>query len=495
MPVAGVRNASSMYEGMVTAMELSSLVRKSDHEWWIPKTGDMRVPGVIYGSKALVEAMDEKVREQVTNVAMLPGIRRASYAMPDAHWGYGFPIGGVAAFDPQEGGIVSAGGVGFDISCGVRTLHTGLTAESVEPLKRELAHQLSRSVPAGVGSHGRIHLDEGGIDAMLEGGARWAVQRGYGGAADLDRVEEHGSMAGAVASAVSFKARRRQQDEMGTLGSGNHYLEVQRVAEIHDATVARAFGLTENDVVVSIHCGSRGLGHQIGTEFLSEMAVAAPRFSIRLPDRELACAPVESDIGRRYLGAMRAGINCALANRQIITHLVRQAFGEVLPEATLSLLYDVSHNTCKLESHKCNGAAKEVFVHRKGATRALGPGHPDLPDGLRAIGQPVLIGGTMGTASYVLVGTPESERLSWSSSCHGAGRAMSRHQALRTWQGRRVINELAGRGIIVKSPSPRGVAEEAPGAYKDVDAVVDAADAAGLSRKVAKLVPLVCVKG
>ena len=476
-------------------MELSSLVRKSDYEWWIPQTGAMRVPGVIYGTGALVRDMDEKVREQVTNVAMLPGIQRASYAMPDAHWGYGFAIGGVAAFDPQEGGIVSAGGVGFDISCGVRTLRTGLTADSIEPVKRDLAHQLSRSVPAGMGRRGRIHLDEGEIDAMLQGGARWAVDRGYGLAPDLDRIEEHGCMAGAIAAVVSAKARRRQQDEMGTLGSGNHYLEVQRVAEIHDAAVARAFGLDAGQIVVSIHCGSRGLGHQIGTEFLKEMAMAAPAFGITLPDRELACAPVESEIGRRYLGAMRAGINCALANRQIITHLVRQAFATVLPQAALTLLYDVSHNTCKLESHVCNGTAKQVFLHRKGATRALGPGHADLPDGLRAIGQPVLIGGTMGTASYILVGTAESERLSFSSSCHGAGRAMSRHQALRTWQGRQVIDELAARGIIVRSPSTRGVAEEAPGAYKDVTAVVDAADAAGLSRKVAKLVPLVCIKG
>jgi len=476
-------------------MELSSLVRKSDYEWWIPQTGAMRVPGVIYGSEALVRGMDEKVREQVANVAMLPGIQRASYAMPDAHWGYGFPIGGVAAFDPDQGGIVSAGGVGFDISCGVRTLHTGLTADRIEPVKRELAHELSRSVPAGVGSRGRIHLDDRELDAMLESGARWAVQRGYGVEADLDCIEERGCVQGAVASAVSLKARRRQQDEMGTLGSGNHYLEVQRVVEIHDPEVARAFGLAVGDVVVSIHCGSRGLGHQIGTEFLKDMAIAAPTFGIVLPDRELACAPVESDLGRQYLGAMRAGINCALANRQIITHLVREAFATVWPEAALTLLYDVSHNTCKLEAHAFDGAFKDVFIHRKGATRAFGPGHPELPTALRNIGQPVLIGGTMGTASYVLVGTRQGEALSFSSSCHGAGRAMSRHQALRTWKGRQVIDDLAARGIVVRSPSSRGVAEEAPGAYKDVGAVVDAADGAGLSRKVAKLVPIACVKG
>jgi tRNA-splicing ligase RtcB len=455
----------------------------------------MRVPGVIYASESLIRDMDEKVREQVSNVATLPGIQRASYAMPDAHWGYGFPIGGVAAFDPHQGGIVSAGGVGFDISCGVRTLRTGLTLDAIEPTRRELATALSRSVPAGVGSHGRIHLDAPELDAMLTGGARWAVERGYGVPADLEVIEEHGCMPDAHPGWVSDRARRRQQDEMGTLGSGNHYLEVQHVAEIFDAPVAAAFRIARGDVVVSIHCGSRGLGHQIGTEFLKEMAIAEPALGITIPDRELACAPVESELGRRYLGAMRAGINCALANRQIITHLVRRAFAQVLPAADLTLLYDVSHNTCKLEEHRTDGVLKPVFVHRKGATRALGPGHPDLPQGLRDVGQPVLIGGTMGTSSYILVGTRESERLSFSSSCHGAGRAMSRHAALRRWHGRQVIDELAARGIIVRSPSSRGVAEEAPGAYKDVTAVVDAADRAGLSRKVARLEPLVCVKG
>jgi tRNA-splicing ligase RtcB len=358
-----------------------------------------------------------------------------------------------------------------------------------------LATALSRSVPAGVGSHGRIHLDEAELDEMLTGGARWAVDRGYGTAADLEVIEEHGRMPDAHPDWVSKRARLRQQDEMGTLGSGNHYLEVQRVAEIYDPRVAGVFGLHPDGIVVSIHCGSRGLGHQIGTEFLKEMAIAERSFGVKIPDRELACAPVESELGHRYLGAMGAGINCALANRQIITHLVRRAFRDLLPSAQLTLLYDVSHNTCKLEEHDCDGRSKKLFVHRKGATRALGPGNQDLPPALRDVGQPVLIGGTMGTASYVLVGTRESEQLSFSSSCHGAGRAMSRHEALRRWKGREVIDELAARGIIVRSPSPRGVAEEAPGAYKDVTAVVDAADDAGLSRKVAKLEPVVCVKG
>jgi tRNA-splicing ligase RtcB len=282
---------------------------------------------------------------------------------------------------------------------------------------------------------------------------------------------------------------------MGTLGSGNHYLGVQRVAAVYDPEVASVFGLRQNDIVLSIHCGSRGLGHQIGTEFLKEMAIAASGYGIKLPDRELACAPINSPIGQEYLGAMRAAINCALANRQIITHLTRQAFSEVLPQAELKLLYDVSHNTCKVEEHDVDGQKRKLYVHRKGATRAFGPGHPDLPGVFKKTGQPVLIGGTMGTASYILVGTKEGEELSFSSSCHGAGRAMSRHQALRQWKGRELVDYLASRGIIILSPSMRGVAEEAPGAYKDVGEVVDAADEAGLSRKVARLEPLACIKG
>lgn len=476
-------------------MDLSLLTRKSDIEWWIEPHGRMRVPGIIYASEPLVKDMDAKVYEQIESVAALPGIEKASYAMPDAHWGYGFPIGGVAAFDADRGGVVSAGGVGFDISCGVRLLHTGLTLADIEPIKKRLADELSRSVPAGVGSVGRLHLETAEMDAMLTGGARWAVDRGYGTAADLDRVEDHGCMPAAKPEEVSGHAKNRQRDEMGTLGSGNHYLEVQQVVQIFDPTVAASFQLRERDIVISIHCGSRGLGHQIGTEFLKRMAIAAPTYGIELPDRELACAPITSPVGEAYLGAMRAAINCALANRQIITHLVRRAFAGIVPKAELTLLYDVSHNTCKVESHQVDGQTKRLFVHRKGATRALGPGHPDLPPVFASIGQPVLIGGTMGTASYVLVGTSEGETRSFGSSCHGAGRSMSRHAAVKQWQGRQLIKELAERGILIRSPSPRGVAEEAPGAYKDVAAVVDAADQAGLSRKVARLEPLVCVKG
>jgi tRNA-splicing ligase RtcB len=476
-------------------MDTSRLTRVSEFEWHVPRHGAMRVPGVLYASEGLIRDMDDKVYEQVCNVATLPGIVQAAYAMPDAHWGYGFPIGGVAAFDADEGGVVSAGGVGFDISCGVRTLLTGLQREAVEPVKRELADVLYAHIPAGLGSTGPIRLDSRQMDAMLAGGAQWAVEQGWGRHEDLERIEEHGRMRGAKPDEVSDQAKKRQRAEMGTLGSGNHYAEVQYVERVYDPGAAGAFGISEGDVLVSIHCGSRGLGHQIGTEFLKRMTVAAPRHGLDLPDRELACAPLTSELGEAYLGAMRAGINCALANRQILTHLTRLAFASVFPQADLRLVYDVSHNTCKVEDHEVDGRRRRLFIHRKGATRAYGPGHPDLPTGLRRTGQPVLIGGTMGTASYILVGTGEGERRSFSSACHGAGRAMSRHQATRQWQGRAVVDELAHQGVVIRSPSLRGVAEEAPGAYKDVTAVVDASEAAGLARKVARLRPMVCVKG
>jgi tRNA-splicing ligase RtcB (3'-phosphate/5'-hydroxy nucleic acid ligase) len=476
-------------------MDVTLFSRHSEYEWEIAPHGAMRVPAVIYADEPLIRSMDRKVHEQLCNVAMLPGIVKAAYAMPDAHWGYGFPIGGVAAFDAQDGGVVSAGGVGFDISCGVRCLLTGLQAGDVMAVQKQLADDLYRDIPAGLGSSGTIRLGPSDMDAMLQGGAVWAVQQGYGIAADLERIEDHGRMHGARPDCVSDHARHRQRDEMGTLGSGNHYLEVQKIARVYDNGAAQVMGLGENEVVVSIHCGSRGLGHQIGTEFLKRMVIAAPQYGIALPDRELACVPIDSTLGVEYLGAMRAAINCALANRQILTQLVRGVFARVLPQSRLSLLYDVSHNTCKVEAHVVNGKSRMLHVHRKGATRALGPGHPDVIPALRATGQPVLIGGTMGTASYVLAGTMAGEEHSYSSACHGAGRAMSRHQACKTWRGRQVIDELAARGILIRSPSARGVAEEAPGAYKDVGMVVDAADAAGLARKVARLEPLVCIKG
>ena len=476
-------------------MDPARFTRVDSTTWRVDPSGTMRVPVIIYADENLIRDMDDKVFEQAVNVARLPGIVQASYVMPDAHWGYGFPIGGVAAFDPDRGGVISAGGVGFDISCGVRTMLTGLSVADILPVQKQIADSLFRQIPAGVGSESSITLDAAEMEAMLSQGAHWAVARGWGEMRDFERIEEQGRMAGARPDCVSDRAKERQRREMGTLGSGNHYLEVQAVAEIFDTAVADAFGLAQDEIVVTIHCGSRGLGHQIGTEFLKEMVVTAAEAGIDLPDRELACAPINSEVGQRYLGAMRAAINCALANREILGHYVRRIFAHFFPNNELRLLFDVSHNTCKVERHLVDGKRRDLFVHRKGATRAFGPDHESLPAALRSVGQPVLIGGSMGTGSYVLVGEATSEAKAFSSACHGAGRALSRHAALKQWSGRKIVDDLASQGILIRSPSTRGVAEEAPGAYKDVGAVVAAAEHAGLARRVARLRPLVCIKG
>ena len=476
-------------------MDPARFTRIDETTWRIERNGAMRVPAIIYADEDLICGMDDKVYDQAANVAALPGIVTASYVMPDAHWGYGFPIGGVAAFDADADGVVSAGGVGFDISCGVRTILTGLRLADIRGVQAALADALYREVPAGVGSKGAITLEEADMDAMLTGGARWAVEQGWGEERDLARIEEGGVDRNARPECVSDRAKERQRRQMGTLGSGNHYLEIQAVTEILDEAAAEAFHLATDDVVVTIHCGSRGLGHQIGSDYLKEMTAAAKAAGIELPERELACAPIRSEVGQHYLCAMRAAVNCALANREILGHYARQVIRRFFPNAALDLLFDVSHNTCKVESHPVDGEPKELFVHRKGATRALGPGHSSLPVALRATGQPVLIGGSMGTSSYILVGLAGSERKSFASACHGAGRALSRHAALKQWSGRKVVDDLAARGIMIRSPSARGVAEEAPGAYKDVGAVVAAAEQAGLARRVAQLRPLICIKG
>ncbi|MFL6833399.1 MAG: RtcB family protein [Xanthobacteraceae bacterium] len=476
-------------------MDPARFIRVDAMTWRIEPRGPMRVPAIIYADEDLIRGMDDKVYDQAANVAALPGIVTASYVMPDAHWGYGFPIGGVAAFDADDGGVVSAGGVGFDISCGVRTMLTGLKLFDVRAVQSALADALYREIPAGVGSKGAITLEQAEMDAMLTGGAHWAIARGWGEARDLERIEEQGVQKDAEPDCVSERAKERQRRQMGTLGSGNHYLEMQVIAEILDPDAAQAFHLSKDDVVVTIHCGSRGLGHQIGSEYLKEMTAAAKAAGIGLPDRELACAPISSEIGQRYLGAMRAAVNCALANREILGHYARRVIRRFFPNAALDLLFDVSHNTCKVESHRVDGKPKELFVHRKGATRALGPGHSSLPEALRSTGQPVLIGGSMGTSSYILVGLAGSETKSFGSACHGAGRALSRHAALKQWSGRQIVDDLAAQGILIRSPSSRGVAEEAPGAYKDVVAVVAAAEQAGLARRVAQLRPLICIKG
>lgn len=450
---------------------------------------------IMYGSRELIAAMDEKVREQIINVASLPGLVGPAMTMPDAHWGYGFPIGGVAAFDPELGGIISAGGVGFDISCGIRCLRTDLLLPDILPHLEHLAEVLFLTVPSGVGSEGELHLSFLALDEVMQGGAKWAVSQGYGCKADLEYIEEQGCIGHAQPENVSEQAKKRQLNEMGTLGSGNHYLEVQVVKKIYDQAAAEVYGLREEQIIIAIHCGSRGLGHQIGSDYLVALAKAAQKLGIHLPDRELACAPILSLEGQRYLGAMHAGINCALANRQIITHLTREAFGKILPSANIETLFDVSHNTCKRESHVIDGQTREVYIHRKGATRAFGPNHPSLPPRYRTIGQPVCIGGSMGTGSYILAGNDECLNRAFASACHGAGRQMSRRQALKHWRGRTLVDELAKQGIYIRTRSMRGVAEEAPDAYKDVDEVVYATECAGLARRVAFLKPLACVKG
>ncbi|MDO8438430.1 MAG: RtcB family protein [Nitrosomonadaceae bacterium] len=475
-------------------MNLQQLRQLQPYLWSLPRaSGEQRAEVLLYGTAPLLASMDDKVLEQIANVAALPGLVGAAMTMPDAHWGYGFPIGGVAAFDAEQGGVISAGGVGFDISCGIRCLRSNLDLSDAAAHFTRLADTLFHAIPAGVGEEGELKLNPAQLDQVLQDGAHWAVQHGYGNAADLEYVEEQGRVTGAVPNYVSELAKKRQRGEMGTLGSGNHYLEVQVVERIYDNAAALAFGLHPGQIVISIHCGSRGLGHQIGTDYLLMLAKAASRLGIHLPNRELACAPIKSPEGRQYLGAMNAAINCALANRQILTYLTRSACAQVYPHAELETLFDVSHNTCKVETHEIDGKPRLLHVHRKGATRAFGPGHAMLPERYRAAGQPVVIGGSMGTGSYILAGA--SGNPAFSSASHGAGRAMSRHQALARWHGRELINELAQQGILIRTRSMRGAAEEAPGAYKDVDLVAEATEQAGLARRVAFLRPKVCVKG
>ncbi|MGZ5037560.1 MAG: RtcB family protein [Usitatibacter sp.] len=475
-------------------MDVAHLVSTDSCTWSLPAEPG-RAEVRIFASRELLEGMDDKVMEQIGNVARLPGLVGCAMAMPDAHWGYGFPIGGVAAFDPEAGGIISAGGVGFDISCGIRCLRTGIDRGELAPALRRVSDSLFRDIPAGVGEGGKLSFTPRELDAILVGGARWAVSEGFGVPEDLDFIEERGCMRDAVPANVSPLAKSRQRGEMGTLGSGNHYLEVQWVERIDDAEAARAYGLHEGQVVVSIHCGSRGLGHQVGTDYLVSLAKAAARLGIVLPERELACAPIRSPEGAEYIGAMNAAMNCALANRQILAHLTRRVLNHYFPDAAVETLFDVSHNTCKPEMHAVKGRERLLYVHRKGATRAFGPGHPDVPEPYRAVGQPVIIGGSMGTGSYVLAGSDTSEARAFSSASHGAGRSMSRHKALARWSGRELLDDLAARGILVRTRSMRGAAEEAPGAYKDLELVAEATEKAGLARRVAALRPLTCIKG
>ncbi len=471
------------------------------------QTGSMLVPGFIYtdsdGIAGLIKDYEEKrtgnftpALQQVQNVACLPGIVKGSLAMADIHPGYGFPIGGVGAFDMDDG-VISVAGVGFDINCGVRVLKTPVHKDEIEPVKQTLANQLFRDVPSGLGSRGEIKLTEDEIDELLIRGPEYVVERGYGLKEDIVYTEERGCVKNANPEHVSQKAKQRQFRQVGTLGSGNHYLEVQYVEKIYDTEAARVYGLEQGQVLISIHCGSRALGHQIGTDYLKTLSLASKKYNIPIRERELVCAPISSEEGKRYMSAVNCGINCAFANRQAIGHLARLAFARIMkitPEA-VKVLYDVAHNTCKVETHKVDGKDKELLVHRKGATRAFGPGRTEVPEAYRHVGQPLLVGGSMGTASYILRGTALGMEECFGSAVHGAGRALSRMKAKKRWRAADIIRELGEKGIVIKSRSKTRVAEEAPGAYKDVDRVVDIMDKAGVNKKVARLKPVIGIKG
>jgi len=471
------------------------LKKISENEWEIPKHGKMKVPAVIFTSSRLLESVKkDKTLEQARNVASLPGILERAYVMPDAHQGYGFPIGGVAAFDADRG-IISPGGVGYDINCGVRLLKTDYFEKDISERKERLLAGIFKEVPAGVGKAGSIQLSRRVLLEVCEKGAEWAVENGYGLKTDLQRTEENGRMREADPNHLSSRALERGIPQLGTLGAGNHFLEIQKVDEIFDPHVAGAFGIhTPDQVMVMIHCGSRGLGHQVASDYIRLMENT---FGIGgLPDRELINAPIRSNIGRQYFESMSAAVNFAFANRQIIAHWVRGVFEKVLGSSQgMDQVYDVCHNVAKFERHLIGSRWQEVCIHRKGATRSFGPGRDEIPAVYREFGQPVIIPGSMGTASYVLVGTADAERLSMGSTAHGAGRLMSRHEALRRFRGEKIKHDLESRGIELKSTSWKGVAEEASGAYKDVDEVVRVSHEAGIGRLVARVVPLGVMKG
>lgn len=472
-----------------------ALVQETPWRWRIPQHGQMRVDGVLFASEDLLPAVaTDRSLEQVVDVASLPGIVEASYAMPDVHWGYGFPIGGVAATDVGAGGVVSPGGVGFDISCGVRLLLSGLEIGEIRARLPALMDDLAHRTPAGIGPGGILEvgtIDE--LESILVAGVPDVVRRGLGNQRDLDRCEDGGVLDGADPSRVSRQALDRGIRQVGSLGSGNHFLEVQAVDEIYDAAAAGAFELHEGQVCVMIHSGSRGLGHQICTDHVKSMEAAMSRHGITVPDRQLACAPVQSSEGAAYLSAMAAAANYGRVNRHMLGEAARRSFGAVMGSDHLDLLYDVSHNLAKLEDHEVAGRQRHLCVHRKGATRALPPGHADLPEDLVEVGQPVLVPGSMGTASYVLVGVDGSN--AFHSTCHGAGRVMSRHAARKQTSAPELREHLARLGVEVRARSARGLTEEAPASYKDVDAVVEVVERAGLARRVARLVPVGVVKG
>ncbi len=480
------------------------LKKIDDYTWEVPKSGNMNVPGRLFVDEETARNLLEEARsgadwnslDQVINVASLPGIVKASMGLADIHPGYGFPIGGVAAFDANQG-VAVAGGVGFDINCGVRLMETPLSAEEVKKSREEIASSLFETVPAGLGSEGEIDLSIEEINRVLKEGARFSVERGYGLESDLKFIEEDGRIDGANPEDVSRRAKQRQFKQIGTLGSGNHYLEVQEVDEVFDSAAAGAYGIDEGQVVISIHTGSRALGHQIGQDYLEKLKEASEKYGLPIEEKELVSAPIDSPEGRQYMSAVRCGINCAFANRQAISGLTRRALkGSIgLDPESVRTIYEVGHNTAKFENHEVDGENKELLVHRKGSTRAFGPGRKELPPSYREVGGPLLVGGTMGTSSYVLRGSREAMRRTFGSGVHGAGRAMSRKKAKSKFWGEDVEERLRNEGITVKTHSYPGLAEEAPGAYKNVKRVVNAAHRSGLTPKVAKLKPLIVIKG
>ena len=478
------------------------LTRIDDYRWMIPenhKTG-MRVPGLIYASKEMLESIrEDRTPEQVANVAFLPGIVGYSFAMPDIHWGYGFPIGGVAAMDIKDG-VVSPGGVGYDINCGVRLLRTSLSEAEVRPKINELINELFHNIPSGLGSEGKIKVSQKEMSHLMVEGSRWAAKRGLGSEEDLDVTEEDGCLIGADPGKVSDKAVKRGMPQAGTLGSGNHFLEIQVVKEIFDPHIASIMGITEiGQILVLIHTGSRGFGHQVCTDHLRVMEGAVSKYGIKLPDRQLACAPIESSEGQDYLGAMACAANYAWANRQCIAHWVRESFSKIFGKSPEKLgmrqVYDVAHNIAKMEEYTIDGHKLKVCVHRKGATRAFPAGHKDIPRRYREVGQPVLVPGDMGRCSFIAVGTQKAMSETFGSTCHGAGRVLSRGAARRSMQGRDVVRELKSRGITVKAGNISSLAEEASQAYKDITEVIDVVHQAGISRKVAMAIPMGVIKG
>ncbi|HZS18463.1 MAG TPA: RtcB family protein [Candidatus Udaeobacter sp.] len=483
---------------------IDNLQKISDTVWELPvsyKIG-MRVPARIVATEKLVREMDEAVYQQISNVATLPGITRYALCMPDGHSGYGFPIGGVAAMDINEGGVISPGGIGFDINCGMRMVVTNLTLDDVRPCLRQIVDRLYESVPAGVGSYGFLKLSRHDFRDLVEQGARWCVEREYGWEEDLEVTEENGCIGGADASKISERAIDRGYNQVGTLGSGNHYLEVQvaRPEDVREKQLAEKFGITiPNQVVVMFHCGSRGFGHQVATDYLQTfLKVMEPKYGIKILDRELACAPFKSPEGRNYFAAMKCGLNMSFANRQVILHRIREVFSGVFGRSAddlgMRMIYDVSHNTAKLESHVVDGKEKVLLVHRKGATRAFGPGHQEVAARYRDIGQPVIIGGSMETGSYLLAGTASGAE-TFFSTAHGSGRTMSRTKARKQWHGKQLQRDLEARGIYVRSSSWAGLAEEAGAAYKNIDEVIAATELAGISKPIARFTPIGNVKG